>query len=67
MPERTALLLRLIDDDVVKEIKNRLGTAGVADLVLEIVNPRVPLSTEQEAKLAGVSPRTARRRRAQGS
>lgn len=66
MPERITLLAKLVDDEVIAVLKARLGAEGIADLVMEIVNPYRRLSTEEQARLGDVSERTIRDRKARG-
>lgn len=58
---QAALLLQLMDEDVVKILKKRLSAAQRADLIEEILNPYKELTTQQKAELGGVSPRTIQR------
>lgn len=61
---RGRILEMLLDEEVLKIIKAQLPAELVADLVLEMVNPHRPLSTAKKAALAGVKPRSIRKRKA---
>jgi hypothetical protein len=62
MPQRIELLKLLVDAEVAQILKQRLGAEGVADLVMEIINPHRQLTTAEKAKLAGVTPRAVKDR-----
>jgi hypothetical protein len=61
--ERAHLIALLIDKEVIAILKRRLSAEERADLIAEIINPHRPLSPEQRAKLAGVTPRALRYRK----